>query len=364
MHPYQRPSETSYVTLGMTAVRAALTDAQIEWNNVDSAFVGTSRIGMAAGPTMLRYLGETGLPIVQIENASASGSSAFAAAVKDVAAGFSEVSAAIGVDKADRFSSSVPKAKLPSLLEHSLSFAARFALIADEYMSATGASREDIARVALKNSRNAAANPFAQRRTARTMDEILAPPYIAGFFTRHQCTPIGEGGSAVLVVSEEAMARLGIARERAVRVLASETRSSAGGIEVEGDASLTARTAQAAYNAASIDPQDLDIVEVHDAFTIEELIYAEALALCKPGEAARAIELGEFDIGGRTALNASGGLLGMGHPIGPTGVGQVAEIVRQLRGEANSRQHPSARLALAQMMGVGPICVIHVLERK
>jgi acetyl-CoA acetyltransferase len=107
---------------------------------------------------------------------------------------------------------------------------------------------------------------------------------------------------------------------------------------------------------------DLDLIELHDAFTVEELLYVEAMALCKPGHATAALKAGEFDIGGRVAVNASGGLLSMGHPVGPTGIGQIAELTIQLRGEAGPRQHPTAHTALAHMVGIGAVCVVHILR--
>ena len=170
------------------------------------------------------------------------------------------------------------------------------------------------------------------------------------------------GAAAVVVASGEAIDRFGIDRGRAVRVLSSATRSERLYGPGEGiDAALTAETAGLAFERASIDPRDVDVLEVHDAFSIEELLYTEALGFCGPGEAASLVQSGEFDIGGRCAISPSGGLLSMGHPIGPTGAGQVAEITRQLRGEAGPRQQPGARLGMAHMVGVGAVCVVHVL---
>ncbi len=129
------------------------------------------------------------------------------------------------------------------------------------------------------------------------------------------------------------------------------------------DAELTRETVGQAYQESGITAHDLDVIELHDAFTIEELLYLEAMGLCGAGEAARLLERGETEIGGRCAVSASGGLLAMGHPIGPTGVGQMVEITRQLRGEAGVRQQPSARTGLAHMVGVGAVCVVHVLQK-
>ena len=175
---------------------------------------------------------------------------------------------------------------------------------------------------------------------------------------------MGEGAAAVIVASGDAIDRLGVDRDRAVRVLSSATRSERLYGPGEGiDAALTAETANLAFERAGVDPFDVDVLEVHDAFSIEELLYTEALGLCAPGEAASLIAAGQFDIGGRCALSPSGGLLSMGHPIGPTGTGQIAEVTRQLRGEAGPRQQPDARLGAAHMVGIGAVCVVHVLAR-
>ncbi|MCP3912325.1 MAG: thiolase family protein, partial [Actinomycetia bacterium] len=188
---------------------------------------------------------------------------------------------------------------------------------------------------------------------------------ISGAMTRLQCCPVGEGAAALIVASGEAIDRLGLDRSRAIRVLSSSTRTERlYGPGVGVDAALTAETAGLAFDEAGVEPSDVDVLEVHDAFSIEELLYAEALGLCGPGEAAALVESGEFDIGGRCALSPSGGLLAMGHPIGPTGAGQVVEITRQLRGEAGVRQQPGARTGLAHMVGVGAVCVVHVLQRE
>ncbi|MFT7600035.1 MAG: acetyl-CoA acetyltransferase [Acidimicrobiales bacterium] len=364
LHRYQRKSATTYVELGLTAVREALSDAGIGWTDVESAYTGTALLGMGSSRIMLSRLGSTGIPMAQVENASASGSTAVAQACLDVASGQSDVVLAIGVDKPRGGLGAAPgQAGIENLEGGAIVPFTHFALLASEYMSAHGVAAEDVARVALKNHRNGSLNPFAQRQKERTMEEILAEP-ISGSMTRLQCCPVGEGAAAVIVASGDAIDRLGIDRTRAVRVLSSATRSERLYGPGEGiDAALTAETANLAFDRAGVDPRDIDVLEVHDAFSIEELLYTEALGLCEPGEAASLIAAGAFDIGGRCALSPSGGLLSMGHPIGPTGAGQVAEVARQLRGEAGTRQQPNARLGAAHMVGIGAICVVHVMAK-
>ena len=364
LHPYQRRSDTTYVRLGLTAVREALTDAGVAWRDVESAYTGTALLGMGSSRIMLSRLGATGIPMTQVENASASGSSSVAQGCLEISSGRSDVVLALGVDKPRSGLGAAPgQAGIENLEGGAVVPFTHFALLASEYMHTHGVSDEQVAMVAVKNHRNGSLNKFAQRQKVRTMQDVLSEP-ISGSLTRLQCCPVGEGAAAVILASEDGIKRLGLDASRAVRIIGSATRTE--GLYGEGvgiDAALTSETGAEAFEEAGIEPSDLDVLEVHDAFAIEELLYAEALGLCKAGEAASLIESGYFDIGGQCALSPSGGLLAMGHPIGPTGVGQVVEVTRQLRGEAERRQQPNARLGMAHMVGVGAVCVVHVLAK-
>ena len=362
LHRYTKPSETSFVELGLTAVRAALADAGLAWTAVDSATVGTATLGIAAGRAFLRYLGATGLSIAQVENASASGSTAFRQACIEVAAGLADVALAVGVDKATPIVRAASKAGIPSLAGPALIPAASFAMMASVAMAHYGYTPEDLARVSVKNHGNAARNPYAHFQKPRTLDEVLDEPKIAGCFTRLGCCPIGDGAAAVLVASDAAIEKLGVDRRRAVKVLGSVSQSERLYEDEWASVALTRDTVARAYAETGVDPDDLDVVEVHDAFSIEELLYTEAIGLCDEGEGARYLADGRSAVGGDCAVSASGGLLGMGHPLGPTGVGQICELTRQLRGEAGPRQQPGARVGLAHMVGVGQVCVVHLLH--
>ncbi len=362
LHPYQNPSGTSYVALGLRAVREALTDAGIEWPAVESAYIGNALTGMAAGAAMLRYLGITGIPYAQVENASASGSTSVRQACMEVAAGYTDVSLAMGVDTVDQWRSGPSKAGIRGLVDSLAAPFTHFAMLTERYMRESGATAEQVALVAVKNHGNGAHNPYAQRQKARTLEEVMAPPVISGVLTRLQCCPIGEGAAAVIVMSEEGIRRHGVDRRRAVRVLASASYSELPPTTENFDVALTRTTTEAAYRQAGIEASAVDVVELHDAFSIEELLYVEAMGFCHPGEAAAQLEDGQFNIGGRVAVSPSGGLLAMGHPLGPTGTGQVVEVVRQLRGEAGVRQQPNARIGLTHMVGIGPVCLVHVLK--
>ncbi|TWO68472.1 thiolase family protein [Caenimonas sedimenti] len=368
MHPYQFPTETPYVQLGLHAIREALADAGIEWKQLPLAVVGTAALGMATGRVMLRHLGSSGLEVEQVENASASGSTAFRIACLQVAAGERDAALAVGVDKFGDGRRAVLKDGLAPLSPTANIPLVKFALLARRCMREYGLTLEDLGHVAVKNHGNAALNPYAQFRKPRTLEQVLGGAKIAGDLTGLQCTPRGEGAAAVIVASEDGLRRLGVDRRRAIRVLSSVSTSERLADEappgVPPIVEMVRESSQAALDAAGLHAKDLDLVELHDAFSIEEIVYSEAIGVCGRGEGARYLRSGASAIGGDCAINASGGLIGMGHPLGPTGIGQVAEIVRQLRGEATGRQHPGARVGLAHMIGLGSVAVAHVLARE
>jgi len=363
MHPYQFPSDTPYTHLGLTAVRAALADAGLDWKQVQSAYVGTTSIGMAAGRVMFRHLGSTGLAVTQVENASASGSFAFRQACMEVSHGISDVVLAMGVDKHGDGRRAANKDGLERLSDTATVPAVKFALMARSYLRERGAGIEAMAKVAVKNHGNASLNPYAQFRKPRTLEQVLASPKVAGDLTVQQCCPRGEGAAAVLLVSGRALRRLNLDPRRCVRVRASTASSERDEtVYGQGAIDLVRGTAQAALAQAGIAPTTLDLLELHDAFSVEELLYSEAVGVCAAGEGAAYLERGDSRIGGRCAINASGGLIGMGHPLGPTGIGQIAEITRQIRGEAEGRQHPNAHWGMAHMIGLGSVAIAHVLS--
>ncbi|MDA9481472.1 thiolase [Bradyrhizobium sp. CCBAU 11445] len=360
-HRYQRLSETPYVALGLHAIRQSLADAEIDWPVVDTSYVGTGYLGMAPGLPMLRYLGAIGRPLVHVENASASGSAAFRHACIEVAAGMADIALAVGVDKPDaahRVATGVS-----NLADDAIAFFTHYALLMDQYVQKHAVKPQDIALVAVKNHRNGSLNPHAHRQQERSLDEILGGKRVAGSLTPLQCCPVGEGAAAVIIASETAIKRLSIDPSRAIRVAASVARSECAGLDGPADVRLTQDTMVEVLQQAGLKPQNVDVLEVHDAFTIEELQYVEAMGFCNPGEAVHLLKEGAFEIGGQMAVSTSGGLIAMGHPVGPTGIGQIAEITKQLRGEAGLRQHKGAKVGLAQMIGNGPMCYAHVLQR-
>lgn len=363
-HPYRRASDATYVELGLTAIRGALADAGVEWTSVQSAYVAHTRLGMAAGRPLIRHLGVTGVPVVQVENASASGSAAFRQAMIDVGSGMSDVSVAVGVDKPERLRTGPERAGLFGLIDDLVRPVSHFALIAERYMNDTGATPVDLARVAEKNLLHASHNPNAHRRIALSVDEILNARHVSGVLTVPQCTPVCEGAAAVVVCSAEAIERFGIDKRRAIRVLGAVAGSELESNDLNPDLTLSKACADALYESTGVGPGDVDVLELHEAFSIEELVYLEAMGFVEPGKAAPAMAAGEFNVGGACAVSTSGGLIGMGHPIGPTGIGQIAHIAQQLRGTAGVVQQPDARIGVAHMVGVGVVCFMHMLTSE
>ncbi|MFO7965068.1 MAG: thiolase family protein [Desulfobacterales bacterium] len=365
LHRYGLFPETSIAELGAEAVRGALADANITWENIETAYCGTTQPGWSVGHQVCQTLGFTGLGIMNIENASASGSSAFREAYLSVLSGEHDVALAFGVDKTK------PPKLSPSGRnkdektakagdKHFTSPVEIFAAITRQHMDAYGTTIDQLARVAVKNRHNAALNPHAQFQSPVTIEEVHQSRMIAEPVTKLHCCPWGDGAAAVIVCEKKQAEKY--TDKVCPRVAASVLKSTIP--DEDPMFSLTRLCAHIAYEQAGADPEDLDLIELHDAFTIEEIIYAEALGLCPRGEGGRLVETGETALTGNHVINSSGGLLSMGHPLGPTGVGQIAEILWQMRGECHKRQiRKPVNLAMAHMVGAGGVCAIHLLKK-
>lgn len=364
MHKYQFKSDTLYIDMGLTAVRAALKDAGIAFPDVESAYIGCTGIGMAAGRIMFNHLGSTGLACTQVENASASGSSAFQMAVHEVALGRRDVAIAVGVDKHGDQIRAVSKEAVSRLSDTAAIPLVKYAIMAEHLSKEKGLTGEDLARVASKNHTNASKNPFAQFQKPRTVEQVLAANPVAGTTTSLMCCPRGEGAAAAIVCSEEAIKRLGITAEP-IRVTASALQSEKPQVGREiPSVTLAQEVTELVYAEAGITAADLDCVELHDAFAIEEILYTETFGLAPKGEGQHFLRDGGSAIGGKCCVNSSGGLIGQGHPLGPTGLGQVHELVNQLRGRNGERQQPDAKIGMAHMIGLGSIAIAHILQKE
>lgn len=369
MTRFTRQAERGRKAIVEEAVLQALRDCALEPREIGSIFCGSVRSGTAVGQRCLRDLPFQGAPIINVENACASSSTALREAYAWIRAGFCDVALALGVEitsTSDKGPLSMPKDEW--IFQTGLNLPMWYAMQARRHMERYGSTREQLATVAVKSRSLAVRNPKAHFQTETTLEEVLGSRQVADPLTLYQCCPKTDGGSAVVVASREFIRRRGLA---ATWIRASALGS---GVPVYGDGSdaqpTAARVASQALDAAGVDPKDLDVVEVHDAFTIGEVIYAEALGICEPGEGARyAAEGLSWPNGGGVAINPSGGLLSRGHPLGASGLAQIYELVTQLRGTAGSRQVEGARLAATHNMGASVfeldanVCSVFVLEK-
>lgn len=348
------------------------------------------------GQVVLSKIGVDSVPVFNVENACASGSSAVHLAVQSLRAGSTDVALAIGAEKmniADRglamslFEAGwdvsraednyqnlvrmgdgiVPPPGSQSDKPYSR-FMEIYAALSRHHMKTWGTTQRQIAAVSAKNHQHSVHNPYSQFRTAFSVDEVLAAPPITYPLTLPMCSPISDGAAAVIVCTQEGLSRIGADPRRAVRIAASVMRSfSRRGLE-EPELHVGRLAATTAYEIAGLGPSDIDVAEVHDATAMGEIIQAENLGLAELGAGGACAERGDFSIGGRIPINPSGGLESKGHPIGATGLGQLYELVTQLRGEAGARQVVGARHAIQEngggLLGIEEAAVaVHVLTK-
>ena len=384
MTPFGRHLERSLYDLIGEAVGLALDDAGCDKAQLGAAYYGTLTNGQfqgqtaIPGPIAMRRLGIEGIPVFSVENACASGSSAFNLATLALRAGSCDIALAVGVekmnipDKAKMFSAfdggwdvatvEQNKATLLAMGEgvtpppgtmserpYSV-FMDVYAAICRNHMQRYGTTQHQIAAVAAKNHQHSVHNPLAQFRDPYTIEQVLASPPIAYPLTTLMCSPISDGAAAVILCNAAGLKRLG-ASSRAVRVLASVVQTGTSRTVDEPNKIVAHLAAVKAYDMAGVSPQDVDVAEVHDASAIGEILQAESLMLVPFGQGGPAALRGDFTVGGRIPINPSGGLESKGHPIGATGLGQLHELVTQLRGEAGARQVDNARIAIQENGG-------------
>lgn len=369
MIPFGKYPERTLADLGWPAVKAAIADAGIEPRQIGAAYCGTTFGGTMAGQRILGRLGLSGIPITNVENACSSGSTAFRQAVLDIRSGAHDVVLVVGVEKLTKFGGgTLPLEREDWEVSQGMVMPAVYATRAQRYMHDFGLTPQQLAMVTVKNRRNGLLNPDAQMRELVTVEQVLASRPIAEPFTLLQCCPTGDGAAAVILCAENIAARW---RSDPIRVVASELTSGRfmAGARDMTTPEITVRGAKIAYEEAGLGPEDIDLAEVHDAFSIAELLYYEAFGFCGRGEAGQFIEAGHSGIDGRVAVNPSGGLLAKGHPVGATGAAQIVEIVRQLRGACGKRQVHNAKVGLAHATGGGltgfdhGACSIHIFQR-
>ena len=402
MTVFGRHPSTSLEDLAREALDAALADAGAMREQIGTAFYSGVTASVLTGQTAIPgqvVLGAVGLdriPVINIENACASGTSAFNLAVQTVGSGAADVALALGAEKMNV----ADKARALQLFEGGWDvstiaeneaallalgegveppegsesprpysrFMAIYAAVCRHHMKTHGLTQRQLAAVSAKNHGHSVHNPLAQYRQPFSIDEVLAAPPITFPLTLPMCSPVSDGAAAVIVANEAGLRRIGGERRRAVKVAASVLRT-AGPRSREPVADSTCRrAAAAAYAAAGLGPEAVDVAEVHDATAMGEVAVVEKLGFVGIGEGGAGAERGDFTIGGRLPVNPSGGLESKGHPIGATGLGQLHELVTQLRGEAGARQVEGARIAMQEngggLIGVDEAVVaVTILER-
>ena len=339
----------------------ALTDAGIPASAVQALYYGNVVGGetehqLHTGPQAASVLGIPSVPTTRFETACASSHAAFRHAVMEIGAGVSDVILVGGAERVLNVSTAESTEYFAYASDAvweqplGLTFPGVFALIARAHMEKYGTTEAQMAAVAVKNHRHGALNPKAQFQTQITIDQVLRSAYVADPLKLLDCCPFSDGGAAVVLASEDVARR----HRKPVWVLASAAASDWMLLGDKRDLArvpATERAAAAAYRQAGLGPTDVDVVELHDCFTIAEIVATEGLGLFEPGAGGRAAETGLTSLGGEMPVNPSGGLKAKGHPIGATGAAQIAEIVTQLRGEAGPRQVDGARTGLTHTLG-------------
>jgi acetyl-CoA acyltransferase len=379
MTPFGKFVDRNLKSLSEEAVRLALADAAISAADVEQVFFANAAAGVITGQEMirgqcsLRNTGLAGKPIINIENACASGSSAVHLAWLSVASGQADIALAVGaeklshVDKQVSFGAFAKAVDLEEPLAQGLGsgtgslFMDIYAAKARAWMAANGADEKDFARVCVKSRRAGSLNPLAQFRKPTTIEEVLSSRMVSSPLTLFMCSSIGDGAAAVLLCSEAYSRKLHVP---VVHVRASVVVSASGEPSSE---LVAARAARTAYERAGIGPDELHVAELHDASAPAELIHYENLGFCSPGDAPALLRSGATDVGGRLSVNPSGGLLSRGHPIGATGTAQIVELTQQLRGRCGARQREGAQVAMAennggQLAGDSAVAVVTILS--
>lgn len=379
MHPFGRFPERSLKDLVRVAAVHALDDAGLGIQDVDCVYSANGMAGVLQGQeqirgqSVLRDIGLERVPVVNIENACASGSSAFREGVLAIRAGAAEVVLVIGFEKmfvGDRDKSLAAlesAADLEIIGGLGLQFTAIYAMRLRKRIDAGTLRYEDLVGATIKNHHNGVLNPYAQHRREVTAEEVAAARPIAEPLTLLMCSSICDGAAAAVLVRASGKGNPNVNGRPRVRVRASAA-SSGYTTGLEDEPSTATACAQKAYDEAGLGPADIDIAEVHDAMAPGELLYYEQLGLCEPGEAGELLHSGATSLQGRIPVNPSGGLSSRGHPVGATGLAQISELTWQLRGECGERQAGSPRIALAQnsggwLTGEPAACNVNILER-
>ncbi|RZL81897.1 MAG: lipid-transfer protein [Rhodococcus sp. (in: high G+C Gram-positive bacteria)] len=382
MIPFTKPGKSaSYSEMGAAAARAALSDAGLDYASVQQAYIGYVYGDSTSGQAALYGLGQTGIPIVNVNNNCSTGSSALWLARQAVASGTVDCALALG------FEQMVPGA-LGSVFSDRPGPMVRFEEVRDEvqgvdpqspgaaqlfggggqaYVDEFGIDPAIFAEISVKARKHAANNPNAVFRDLVTVEEVLASPKIYGPLTRLQCCPPTCGAAAAVICTPEFAKKHGLNADVVIRAqsLTTDTPSTFDAKDMRKviGYDMAAAAANNVYEAAGIGPEDIRVVELHDCFTTNEFLTYESLGLTPVGTAEKFIRDGDNTYGGRVVTNPSGGLLSKGHPLGATGLAQCAELVWQLRGQAGARQVEGVEVALQHNLGLGGACVVTLYQK-
>ena len=372
---FGRYPDKSVPELGAEAALIALKDAGVMIKDVEMFACGNLyQANAMVGQRILQQVGQTGIPVINVSNACATGSTAFREAYLAVASGMYDVTMAIGVEQMGKQGllgggggGSDPAYSTEGRVGSGL-MPAVFGQAGVEHMRKYGTTLEHFAKISVKSHKHATKNPFSQYQNEVTLVDVLNARVVAFPNTLYMCCPTGDGAAAAILVSEDKLKQFAAGRKRA-RVAASVLTSDPytdRDLTLPDVNTLTRRAAQKAYETAGIGPKDVSLTELHDCFATAELVHYENLALCGDGEAGKFIDEGggkHPDLGGKSPVNVSGGLLSKGHPLGATGVANICEVVWHVTGDerAKARQVPNAKVGMAHVIGLGSACTIHLL---
>ncbi len=369
IHKFGRFPDKDYRDLGREATAMALKDANVTWPQIQMSFCGNVMAEMTKGHQVLNYFGELGSPIINIENACASGGVSLWMARNAIASGQCDIALVLGVEKApagfiancgyDRWQMYTGQGANP----------AHFAMITQDHMLKNGLTVEHIAQISVKNHRNGVLNPFAMYQKETPLEVVLNSPMVSPPLTLLMLCAPNEGAAAAVLMAKDVVKKY---TSKYVTIAATAFTAKSPVDPVFPDFSMptntgipfvTARAGKMAYEEAGIGPEDLDLAELQDTDVGLEIRAIDYLGLCQKGELAKAIETGEFEPTGRIPVNVSGGLLSKGEPLGASSMGQIVECTWQLRGDAGSRQIKDAKVALCHTEGAAGNCSITILKK-
>ena len=367
MIKFGRFPEKSVPELGAEAALLALDDCGLAIQDIQAFYCGNLLQASAmVGQRILQQIGQTGIPVVNVSNACATGATAFREAWISVQAGLYDLVLAVGVEQMGRGLLGGGRGKGISKegLLGSGTMPSVFAEAGMEHARKYGTSFEQFAKVSVKNHHHSTMNPKARYQIETPLETVMSAEMISYPNTKLMCSVNVDGAAAAVIATESKARELGL-MGRAVKVRASiisSDRWQQRDLVMPDVNTCTRDAAAAAYEMAGLGPEDIDLVELHDCFATAEILHYENLGLCGEGEAGRMIDSGEAALGGRVPVNVSGGLLSKGHPLGATGIANIYEVSTHLRGEAGQRQVQGARIGLTHVIGLGSACGIHILE--